>query len=56
MASEVYMDKGMCKSRKTGSHRSTKMLANKKMGNYGNCVLNALLVLEDSVSTYLKYY
>ena len=32
MASEVYMDKGMCKSRKTGSHRSTKMLANKKNG------------------------
>ena len=26
------------------------------MGNYGNGVLNALLVLEDSVSTYLKYY
>ena len=33
-----------------GSPRSAKMRVKRRMANYGNCVLNALLVLEDSVS------
>jgi len=56
MTSEVCMDKGVCKSwtaRWPGSPRSAKMQAKRRMAKYSNCMLNALLVLEDSVSMWL---
>ena len=50
MASEVSMDKDMCKARQPITQISEN--ANQKgIGNYDNCVLNALPVLEDIVST-----
>jgi len=32
------------------------MKAIKRLANYGNCMTNALLVLEDSMSMCLQYY
>ena len=49
VAREVCMDKGMYKAR-LPDHLDQQEYKPKRKGNYGNCVLNELLVLEDSVS------
>jgi len=38
---------GMCKSWTTGLPRSAEMQAEKRVGNYSNCILNALPLLVD---------
>ena len=49
VAREVCTDKGMYKARLLDHLDQQKYKPNRK-GNYGKCVLNELLVLEDSVS------
>ena len=48
MASEV---KDMCKCQTARSHGSAKCKPRKGMGSYAICILNALMVVEHSVST-----
>ena len=55
MASVVCMEKGMCNAGLQDylNHPDQPRCKAKRMANDGNCLLNALLVLENSVSTCL---
>jgi len=54
MASEVCMDKGMCKGWTVRSPGSAKCKPKKRTINYGICVLNAHMVLEGSMSAFFS--